>query len=215
MDRKYSKNKKAVAFLKRNVYYIIMLLCLIAIATMVTLTIINKNKEVPVVPVNNIEDPTDPTDPTNPTDPTDPTITDPIVFALPVANQNIIKDYAMDTLVWHSTLKQYSVNDGIDFGGNEGDCVCAVYDGVVESVTYDALNGNMVVIKHNDELRTIYHSLSEPNVAEGESVTKGQTIATMSTTATRELSDGPHVHFSVTVDEKIVSPYDYLEIGDK
>ncbi|MDD4316406.1 MAG: M23 family metallopeptidase, partial [Clostridia bacterium] len=142
-------------------------------------------------------------------------IPDPIVFASPVATVNIIRDYTMDTLVFHTTLNQWSVSTGIDFGGEEGAAVAAAYGGVVESVTYDALNGHKVVIKHNDDLRTIYYSLKEATVTQGQTVTKAQSIGSMGTTASSKISDGPLVHFEVTLKNVIADPYEYLDIGDK
>lgn len=229
-NRKYTKNNKAIAFLKRNIYYIIMLVCLLAIATMVTITLINKNKpptDEVIAPPSGIDDEDDDDDDkkgknnqddddddknTGDQDEEDP----PIVFGLPVANVNIITDYNMEELVYHPTLNVWMVSRGIDFGGNDGDAVCAVYDGVVESITNDPLQGHKVVIKHNNELRTIYYSLNEPkNLSVGQSVTKGQTIGTIGNTAGQKLLEGPLVHFAVTLNGKIVDPYDYLDIGDK
>jgi murein DD-endopeptidase MepM/ murein hydrolase activator NlpD len=212
MDRKYTKNHKAVAFLKRNIYYIIMLVCLAAIATMVTIALINKSKtppaDGPVVQVPDGDDDTIIPD-------EDPPILDPIVFASPVVNANIIRDFTIDTLVYHNTLNEWRVNTGIDFGGEDGDVVAAAYDGVVESVSSDEFYGHKVVIKHNDELRTIYYSLNEPSVTEGQTVTKGQSIGTMGATAAKHILDGPMVHFEVTLNNKAVDPYEYLDIGDK
>lgn len=210
MDRKYTKNNKAVAFLKRNIYYIIMLVCLAAIATMVTITLINKSKTPPDVPVveTPIDDPVD-----DPID--DPIIPDPIVFASPVSEVNIIRDYTIDTLVFHNSLNQWSVSTGIDFGGDDGDGVAAAYGGVVEKVSYDIFEGHKVVIKHNDDLRTIYYSLNEPTVTQGQTVTKGQSIGTIGATASKNVLDGPMVHFEVTLKNVAVDPYDYLDIGGK
>lgn len=214
MDKKYTKsNKKAVNFLKRNIYYIIMAVCILAIAVMVTLTIINKYKTPAIDEPIQTPDPviTDPviTDPD-----TDPVVTDPIVFTFP-SNGTIFLDYSMDALVWHGTLRQYSVHDGIDFQGNEGDNVFAAYDGVVESVGLDPLYGNMVVINHGSGLKTTYFSLGEVNVDAGANVQKGQVIGTVGMTAGRDLSSGNHVHFMVTKNGEVVSPYNYFPEGDK
>lgn len=209
MDRKYTKNNKAVAFLKRNIYYIIMLVCLAAIATMVTIALINKSKTPPDVPVVDvpIEEPDDTI--------IIPDVPDPIVFASPVADVNIIRDYTIETLVFHNSLNQWSANTGIDFAGNDGDGVAAAYGGVVESVSYDVFFGHKVVIKHNDDLRTIYYSLNEPTVTQGQTVTKGQSIGSIGATASKHVLDGPVVHFEVTFKNAVSDPYEYLDIGDK
>lgn len=229
MDRKYTKNNKALAFVKRNIYYIIMLVCLAAIATMVTITLINKSKapNVEVIappPVdqtnNNDDDQTNNNDDDDQTNNNDDNVDNvitptPVVFACPVEDVVVLRDYVMDNITTHLTLNKFAVSSGILLGGEEGDNVFAAYDGTVESVTYDVYYGNKVVIKHKDDIRTTYYSLKEANVAEGQTVTKGQTIGTMGITATSEYLDGPNVHFSVTDNNAIVSPYEYLDIGDK
>lgn len=227
MEKKYEKKgNKAALFFKKNVYYIIMGVCVLAIAAMITITVVMKNKagEVPTTDINEpvntepIADPDPTTDvPVDPTqgDPTDPMEPAPIVFASPVANQTIITDYVMDSLVWYSTLGEYRVHSGIDFGGSEGDPVYSAYDGVVESVTYDALEGNKVVVKHSDTLKTSYSSLGETVVTVGQTVGKGEAVGKMGVTATKEMTSGAHVHFEVTEGGSVVSPYDYLESSDK
>ena len=229
MDRKYAKNNKALAFIKRNIYYIIMLLCLAAIATMVTITLLNRSKKPDtnvIAPPNNQnndddtqnqnDDNDDDDTQTQNDDDDDDVVVPPIVFATPVGGEaDITLDYAMDTWVWHQTLEQWSCHDGIDFAGADGDDVFAAYAGTVETISYDDYYGHKVVINHGDQLRTIYYSLNEPEVTEGQTVQKGQKIGTMGNTAMHESLQGPHVHFSVTLNNKPIDPYEYLEIGDK
>lgn len=238
MDKKQS-SQKTKNFLKKNVYYIIMAVCLLAIAAMVTVTVLinngvigkpgeDLNPDNPVVkpgdddPVVNPGDNTD--DPVvNPGDNTDDPVVNPggddpqpvaIVFSCPVQNANVIQGYSMDSLVWNSTLKHYAVHNGIDFGGADGDKVCAAYDGVVTDVSYDVLNGNTVTIKHSDTLTTVYSSLNEPVVTKGQTVKKGGVIGTMGTTATAEYSMGAHVHFSVMENGNIINPDAYLTVTE-
>ena len=60
-----------------------------------------------------------------------------------------------------------------------------------------------------------YGSLAEPTLKKGDVIKKGATIGTMSTSATSEMADGAHVHFAVYLNGNVVSPYDYLPVGDK
>lgn len=217
---KRTSSSRAKDFFKKNMYYLIMAVCLIAVAAMIAVTVIMKNNkntgvidppDSPAVIDPITEDPviTDP-------DPIDnePVIT-PIVFASPVASPNILQDYTEDTLVWHVSLKHYAVHQGIDFKGADGDKVCAAYGGVVESIDHDLLNGYVVTIKHSDKLKTRYASLNEPTVTQGQSVLKGAVIGTMGNTAGNEYAMGPHLHFSVYENKVLVNPYTYLAIGDK
>ena len=230
MEKRTRTSSKAKDFFKKNMYYIIMALCLIAVAAMIAVTVIMKNApdkgklppdDTPVItvpdpdpdPVDTDPDPVD-TDP-DPVD-TDPDPVDkPIVFASPVANVNILQDYTSTSLVWYTTLKHYRVHEAIDFGGQEGDKVYAVYDGKVESVDFDVFHGHVVTIRHSDTLVTRYESLDEPIVTVGQSILKGQQIGTMSNSASRELDLGPRLHFSVLENGEEINPYTYLAIGDK
>lgn len=228
MEKKRATNGKFKTFLKKNVYYIIMGVCLIAIAAMVTVALVvkdNKNAVDPAGPSQDADSPTtdvvapdddNPTINPTPTDP-EPVIPTPtaIVFACPVADVNILKDYSMDTLVWNGTLKHYAVHTGIDFAGNDGDSVMSAYSGTVSNIKYDVLNGYTVTITHNDKLTTTYSSLNEPAVTVGQTVLKGEVIGTMGVTATNEYLDGAHVHFCLYENGELANPYTYLTIGEK
>ena len=212
--------QKVKAFFKKNIYYIVMVVCILAIAAMITVAVVLGGKssvETPdtTIPGDVTEDPGTVTPPDDSGD--TPVVTDPepIVFTLPVSGGTVIKDYAMDSLVWSSTLKQYRVHSGIDFAGAEGAMAVAAYEGVVSEVSYDALNGNVVTIDHGDGLVTVYGSLDTPVVSEGQTVAAGESLGAISTSATNEMSDGSHLHFEVKLNNEIVSPYDYLTIGDK
>ena len=219
-------SQKIKAFFKKNMYYMIMGVCVLAIGAMVTVAVVVGENNSDATPNENVTpDVVGPT-PDNDTPvitPPDTNIPDtdvsveptPIVFGLPVESGSVIKDYTMDTLVWSSTLKQYQVHGGIDYAGEENTNVISVYDGTVKSVSYDALNGHKVTVDHGNGLVTEYSSLSEPVVVEGQKVYKGSKLATISTSSTKEMTDGAHVHFAVTLNGQIVSPYDYFVEGDK
>lgn len=229
MERKRTTNGKFKTFLKKNIYYIIMGICILAIAAMVTVALVTKNQNndpvVDVGPSQNIDElpgngdkPDDSNLNKDPVDDNQGTIVPPpvaVVFATPVKDVNILQDYSMDTLVWHSTLKHYAVHTGIDFAGEDGTEVMSAYAGTVSNVTYDILNGYTVTITHNDKLTTTYSSLNEPTVTVGQSVAKGEKIGTMGVTATNEYLDGAHVHFCLYENGELADPNKYLSLGDK
>lgn len=229
MKRKIDSTK-VKAFFKKNMYYIIMGVCVLAIGAIITVAVVatqDKSDAVPgdigaedpspSIPDDNpVVKPDDTVDNPDPDSSTTPVVKpDPIVFTLPVKDGTVVKDYTMDTLVWSSTLKQYQVHNGIDFTGAEGSAVTAVYAGTVTDVSYDALNGNTVTIDHGNGLKTVYSSLSEAKVAVGQKVYTGTELGAISSTATGEMSDGAHVHFSVYLNGAVANPYDYLPEGDK
>lgn len=224
MEKKRSSSIKFKSFLKKNIYYIIMAICLLAIAAMITVTVLATQKPSDVPPIDSpIDDPTDkPID--NPIDqpidkpidtPVDKPTDYPVVMVCPVINPVVGLDYAMDSLVWHATLGHYATNDGITFLGNDGDSVMSAYAGIVKSIDYDILNGYTVVIQHNDTLSSSYSSLNEPTIVVGQTVAKGEQIGTMGNTATSSYLSGSNVHFSVYENNNVVSPYLFLDQGNK
>lgn len=219
---KRTSSSKAKDFFKKNMYYLIMAVCLIAVAAMITVTVLmKKNPNTDVITNPPVDEPvvTDPIDDEpvvvdpNPDD--DKPVVTPIVFGSPVDKANILVDYTDDTLVWYVSLKHYAVHQAIDFGGADGDKVYAAYAGVVESIDNNPLEGYIVTIKHSDKLKTRYASLNEPTVTQGQSVLKGAVIATMGNTAGNEYGLGAHLHFSVYENKELINPYTYLAVGGK
>lgn len=238
MEKKES-TQKLRTFLKKNVYYIIMAVCLLAIAGMITATVLLNNAQsvnnnadngINEEPVPTTSDVTEKPGEKETPEPTEKekegekekeeqTNADPkpvqIVFDTPVAAVDVACDYSMDALVWNNTLKHYAVHNGIDFRGEDGTNVFCVYDGVVTAVGYDVLNGYTVTVQHNDTLYTSYGSLNEPSVKVGQNVKKGDVLGTIGNTASKEYSMGPHLHFSVYENNRATDPYKYLAMGGK
>jgi multidrug efflux pump subunit AcrA (membrane-fusion protein) len=100
-----------------------------------------------------------------------------------------------------------SFHRGLDFAGKRGSEVVAVASGIVTRAKKVAGYGNVVEIKHADGYSTLYGHNKENLVKEGEMVSKGQTIALLGSTGR---SSGPHVHFEVHHNGKIVDPLRYV-----
>lgn len=96
---------------------------------------------------------------------------------------------------------------GLDFAGAEGAEVIAVAAGVV---TYSGPRygyGNMVEINHGNGFVTRYAHNKENLVGVGDVVKKGQIVAYMGSSGR---STGPHVHFEVLQNGKVVNPLQYI-----
>ncbi|MBW4691379.1 MAG: M23 family metallopeptidase [Lyngbya sp. HA4199-MV5] len=87
-------------------------------------------------------------------------------------------------------------HSGIDLAATVGSPVLAVADGTVAFAGKQGAYGNLVVINHAEGLQTRYAQLATVKVKAGQSVKRGQTIATVGTTGTRS-SKEPHLHFEV------------------
>lgn len=100
-----------------------------------------------------------------------------------------------------------SFHRGVDFAGKRGSEVVAVASGVVTRSKRVPGYGNVIKVRHADGYSTLYAHNQKNLVRKGEVVSKGQTIGLLGSTGR---SSGPHVHFEVHKDGKIVDPLRYV-----
>ena len=100
-----------------------------------------------------------------------------------------------------------SNHQGIDIGASTGSSITAADGGTVITASYSSSAGNYVVIGHGNGLSTVYMHCSKLLVSEGDTVSKGQTIAKVGSTG---YSTGPHLHFGVRKNGSYVDPTDYV-----
>ena len=99
-------------------------------------------------------------------------------------------------------------HSGIDIPADKGTPIYAVKSGTVTRSEKTSSAGNVVVVYHGNGLSTLYCHATERLVKVGDTVSRGQTIATVGTTGR---STGYHLHFSVLVNGSYVDPLDYLD----
>ena len=117
----------------------------------------------------------------------------------------------MEELVYSPTLGDWRTHNGVDIAAQQGTTVLAASAGAVLSVTDDPLMGTTVVIQHSGGYETTYANLqAEPAVETGDTVSAGQTIGAVGTTAAAEAAQGAHLHFSVAKDGEAVDPDAFL-----
>ena len=97
---------------------------------------------------------------------------------------------------------------GIDIGrvGYTTQAVAAKAGTVIISA-YNKYRGNYVVVSHGSGNTTTYQHLSSRSVNVGDYVAQGQVVGITGTTG---VSSGPHLHFEITENGKIVNPLNYL-----
>ena len=116
-------------------------------------------------------------------------------FKLPV-NGEVMTEFAKEDLVYSNTLQEWIVHNGMDIKAEKTTVVKASADGTVKSIKNDPRYGLTVVIEHTNGFSTVYSNLLTAEfVVKGETVKQGQTIGTVGTTASFEISDEPHLHF--------------------
>lgn len=72
----------------------------------------------------------------------------------------------------------YMPNTGILYSNKESFDVVSVLDGTVESVVADEIMGNIVTVKHSNNLTTVYQCLNEVHVITGDLIKQGDVIGT-------------------------------------
>ena len=72
----------------------------------------------------------------------------------------------------------YMPNTGILYSNKESFDVVSVLDGTVESVVADEIMGNIVTVKHSNNLTTVYQCLNEVHVMTGDLIKQGDVIGT-------------------------------------
>ena len=99
-------------------------------------------------------------------------------------------------------------HDGIDIGIRKGTPVVAAADGKVMFSGWGPTGyGLMLIIRHNNNLTTIYAHNSHIHVHKNQMIRQGQRIASVGNTGR---STGPHLHFEVRNDTHPQNPLNYL-----
>ncbi|MBL4917330.1 peptidoglycan DD-metalloendopeptidase family protein [Tabrizicola sp. DMG-N-6] len=113
-------------------------------------------------------------------------------FAMPVDGR-IIREYAKGR------------NEGIDIGAAAGAPVRAAADGVVAAITRDTNQVPIMVIRHSDNLLTVYAGIDGLTVAKDATVKRGQTIAVV------RQANPAFLHFEVRRGVDSVDPMTMLQ----
>jgi hypothetical protein len=97
---------------------------------------------------------------------------------------------------------------GIDISAPRGTPVFSTASGTVKMSRFNAGYGRMVVVDHGFGILSRYAHNSKLMVREGDTVHRGQVIATVGSTGQ---STGPHLHYEVYIEGTPVDPQEYLE----
>jgi len=117
------------------------------------------------------------------------------------------KSTKMTPPVQGSIIREYSKgkNEGINIKGAPGAAVKAADSGTVAAITKSADGIPIVVVRHPNNLLTVYANVAGVKVAKGDNVSRGQQIAVL-----RDGADS-HVHFEVRNGFESVDPTPYIQ----
>jgi murein DD-endopeptidase MepM/ murein hydrolase activator NlpD len=107
----------------------------------------------------------------------------------------------------HPLLHVSRPHEGIDVSAPMGAEIIAPASGTVTKVTKESGYGNVLEIDHGNGIVTLYAHCSKIDVRQGQRVTRGQRVAAVGSTG---LSTGPHLHYEIHINGKVVDPLTYV-----
>jgi len=124
---------------------------------------------------------------------------------LPVHSVNIIFDFGKST---NPESKTVTYNNGIDVSISKGSEVKCIADGKVEVITYLPYFGNIIIINHEGNYRSIYAIIKDISVRLNQQVYAGDIIA-----KTSENNNGQCFHFEIWKDNSPLDPKQWMRRG--
>ena len=105
----------------------------------------------------------------------------------------------------HKSLNTVTLNYGIDIKADKDKNVYCVGEGVVAAIDWLPGYGNVIIISHQGEYRTVYGHLAEIFVSEGERIKSGTVLAVVD-----EGVDGYVLHFEIWNGREKQNPENWL-----
>jgi murein DD-endopeptidase MepM/ murein hydrolase activator NlpD len=224
-------NAAVKSFFKQKGFYIVLAICIIAVAAILFSTLQSapgetqdtqenaQAEDVQNIENETLEDVERPSATVSPSASASPEATASsvprnmqkaqIVITKPVEG-DIAAVFCIDNLVYNKTLNIWQTHNGIDIVPKDNAEVKAALAGEVSEVVEDPAMGNMVVIKHSNNLVTKYAGLAEVRVQAGDKVQKGGVIGTCGTPPF-EAHMGTHIHFEVWDGDTAIDPAEVFE----
>lgn len=108
----------------------------------------------------------------------------------------------------HPVTGSYQFHNGVDIVADYSTAIKAAASGVVAKAGWEGGYGNFIEIDHGNGLVSKYAHCSQILMSIGSTVKKGQVIALVGSSG---LTTGPHLHYEVQRDGKVVNPMSYLD----
>ncbi len=212
MQKKDAKaiGSRLMAFLKKNIHYILMILCVIAIGVVVTV----------VAVLNTTKPDVDVSKPDNPSvevpDDTDKPVVVEKKFALimPVDGGVQGRAFSDTALSYNPSMSQYDAHLAVDILGEEGKNIYAGFEGTVVDVQNDIYNGGTVTIDYGKGYVATFKLLADVSVKKGDKVKETSVIGKVGKFQF-ECKEQAHLHLELKKDNKLVDPMLYIVGEDK
>lgn len=122
-------------------------------------------------------------------------------FIWPVQGK-ISSDYG-----WRNNPNNNQFHNGIDISVSRGSPVYAVADGIVSFSEWSNRYDNLIIVTHNNNIKTYYAHNLKLLVEKGDKVDRGKIIALSGNT---DNSNDSHLHFEIRKNNQTLDPLDYL-----
>jgi len=141
--------------------------------------------------------------------------TKPITYLAPMENASLVKDFSNKELQYNDTLKQWEIHKALDITSDTSNNVIAIANGTVTNVYNNYLEGGVIEITHDNGIKSVYKSLEDVSVKNGDFVNAGDVIASISSTMAREQNTGNHLHFEMFENNLAIDPNNYIDFSNK
>ena len=136
-------------------------------------------------------------------------------YVSPMDNASVVKDFSNKELQYNDTLKQWEIHKALDIISDTSSNVYTIAEGTVTNVYNNYLEGGVIEITHDNGIKSVYKSLDDISVKKGDFVKTGDLIGAVSTSMSRELNTGAHLHFEMFENEISVNPNNYIDFSNK
>lgn len=141
--------------------------------------------------------------------------TKPVTYTAPMENASVAKDFSNKELQYNDTLKQWEIHKALDIASDTSSNVYTIAQGTVTNVYTNYLEGGVIEITHDNGIKSVYKSLEDISVKNGDFVKQGDLIGSVSTSMARELNTGAHLHFEMYENEISINPNNYIDFSKK
>ncbi len=220
---KSSSPNKVAMFFKKNIYFILMIVCIIAIGTMITVAAVqNANRGDDQTTVEKpMPEPENPSEKPGGTEKPEPKPDKPsqvvqeFILTMPIENCSIGLGFSKTQLVFLPTNQHWATHEGVDFNAAVGTKVMSVFGGVVKEVTTDQLYATSVVIAHDGGYTSTYRLLDNVSLKVGDKLSKGDVIGVVSSSGAYECASESHIHYELAKNGELINPMDFMPEGNK
>lgn len=123
---------------------------------------------------------------------------------------HVLIDYSMDQSIYFPTLDQYKLSPAIAVQAVEGAPVVSAVNGTVYSIKNDAQTGTTVTMELGNGYQAVYGQLTDLDVEEGDTVTKGSIIGYVAAPTKYYSEEGSNLYFAMKKDGEPIDPIMYL-----